>query len=1454
MLYDEAGRPIFKPAPVPVKETTTVPKTTTTKKTSKVSKVIENLKQSKKEGKSSEEALRSARDIIISQPTSSEKKSSSSSKVVKTVSSEQKAKIDAQLSWADTQSGGAPSIPTGGLSPIAQIVDDAKKGITPVERTFIESAPTTTTKGTSSTDTTSARRERLEGSQEFSSTIESMPIVETVVPRSETIPQVIKDVKIGIKPYERELIREDIDQTIDTGPKVTSGTQLRVQAIEDIGDTVEQYKAIDPRATYVYDSGETISGEKLKQQMSTGIKDYLLDTTKIKPGLYFELGGQQHRVNDATNIRSEYESAIEDINRQKLSTIRSITGHGEENIPEIIRDLGPSASKEYAKTVHSAQIGLISPEDASRQIQENFESRLKEGSSQSVSTAWMKKHGKFMSDGKEVTWDELKEQNPRIELKRYGGEFIVSTKPIDYEAWAEEQYKDMNPIVAGVRRGAATFLGGFGSTDYMHASQTGDPTDVRTQEKKLGKMINRWEYDTTHNIEKGDYLGVVSGIPAVTNILAPYGVGTVFGAAFKGAQLGTSFLISHGARHTGTALKYGLQGGALGLGAFGVAGVGADIYQTHQRDPDEATRKILKYGTQFASFGAGMSSGSEMVEHVVERAGDLLSRPSDMPKDVGKFRRLSSEKAKIRRDNLVKRLHEDKVTGRFAQLEKRMSPEQSVSESFIKARTKALQKGKVKTQKIIDAYKAYGKDAKVTRIQDVKSVLAGRNIYVKPDVWHRFTPEVPVSEFGGLLGSGKPTISATPEPIRLKTGIPLKTGGAKLTFSSRTLGKPITLYESPLPKSSHWWGALESDTGMRYPKMELEGKILESKLKPQTLENWGLKDNAFTIRETTTGIADVSYGAVKPYKVFDKKGGLRVPTFEETQEYLVKKSTSPVTRGRIHTEGTKVEDWDVFGEAGKKTIRKYKPGTQSKYGTGEQAPELAKYSKVLDVTIKKKGLTQKIQDIGQKAVREVKDLYHPEEIIEHVRQGESEYTIYKPSKWLPKTKVPKESLEGKTFRDLPASTKPSDAINVMRPVAKDGIYISGKTGKATLWYKNVEYEEIGKGIWKRVKKVKEETLPPKGTKIIEGQFDVIRPTKEGTIFKDVNTGEEVLQKDGRYFIKEGTGRNQHWVELKTKVYTKKEVRRYDLEQKMKQDLLDYEHPKLGPKWKDPWLAETQLRGSAKQKQKPRFELELKKKKKIKKIEESVGETESTYVEPSYQQEGQVSAGPESAFGTMTQRKSGWGGTSPVYSDDVYAVGVHKHWKDVVPSIKLLKPSIYGGRKVIPSSIKRNMNLPMRSPGYEYLTGFGVMNIPTNISGNLIAPIKGEIPIEKNKQDNFYGVTPVYKPDYVTDTTPTLDTGIIPDVAVDVGYKYTQIVTPDVATDVKVDYTTEKQYITKTLPPDVPEDELLKKKLPIKRFRKQKYGTGYKEKSYDVKDMWSVTKFKKPKYFSLAKKR
>lgn len=1351
----------------------------------------------------------------------------------------------------ETDKAGITSAPpktsgTQHISPIAQIVDDAKKGITPVERQIIEQVPSPS--ATTPSGTTTARRRKLEGTQEFSSVIEDKP---------EIVPQVIKDVSVGITPYERtflNVIDKDTEQMTDIGPKVTSGTQLRAQAIRDISDTVEQYKEIDPSAIYVYESGEQISGSKLKQQMGTGIKDYLLDTNKIKSGLYFEVGGKQHRVKDTTNIRSEYKSAIEDINKQKLSTIRSITGHGEENIPEIIRDLGPSASKEYSDTVHRAQIGLISSEDATKKIQESFEYRLKEGSSQSVSVAWMKKHGTFMSDGKEVTWDELREQNPKVELKRYGGEFIVSMKPIDYEAWTEKQYKGMNPIVAGVRRGAATFLGGFGSTDYMYASQTGDPTDVRTQQKKLGEIINKWEYDTTHNIEKGDYLGVIGGIPAMTNIVAPYGAGTVFGAAFKGAQLGTSFLVSHGARHTGTALKYGLQGGALSLGAVGVAGVGADIYQSHQRDPDEATRKVLQYGTQFASFGAGMRSGSEMTEYAVKRAGDLLSRPSDMPKDVSGFRRLSPKQAKTHKADLLKKLHEDKVMERFAKVEKRMSPEQTVSESFIKARTKAMGKGKIKTQKMIKAYEAYGKDAKVTRIQDLKSVLAGRNIYVKPDMWHRFAPEqVPVSEFGGLLGSGKSTMSATPEPIKLQPGIPLKTGGAKLVFSSRTLGKPITLYESPLPKSSHWWGSLESDTGMRHPKIELEGKILESKFKPETLDKFGLKTDAFTIRKTTTGIPEVSYGPIKSYRVFDKKGGTRVPTFEETQEYLVKKGTSPVTKGKIHTEGTKLEDWDVFGEAGKKTIRKYKPGTQSKYGTGEQAPELAKVLEEIKKP-KEKGLIDQIRDKGTK----IKEWYHPENIIEHVRRGKHKYTIYEPpglGKKTGITRVTKESVEGKTLRDIPASTKPSDAINVIRPVAKDGIYINGKTGKATLWYKNVEYEELGKGVWKRVKKLKDEAPLPKGTKIIEGKFDVIRPTKEGTIFKDVNTGEEVLQKGGKFFEHKVSKRGTvHLTELKTKVYTKKELRRYDLEQKMKQDLLDYEHPKLGPKWKEPWLAKTQLRGSSKQKQQPRFELELKKKKKIKKIEESVGETESKYVESSYQQGEQVSAGPESAFGSMTQKKSGWGGTSPVYSDDVYAVGVHKHWKDVVPSIKLLKPSIYGGRKVIPSSSKGNINLPIHSPGYKYLTGFGVMNIPTNVSGNLIMPIKGELPIERNEQDNFYGVTPVYKPDYITDTTPTIDTGVIPGTKVDVGQRTNQIVTPDVDQTMKVDYRTDKQYITKTIPPDIPEDDYDKKKLPIKMFRKKKYGIGYKEKTYDVKDMWSVTKFKKPKYFSLAKKR
>jgi len=91
----------------------------------------------------------------------------------------------------------------------------------------------------------------------------------------------------------------------------------------------------------------------------------------------------------------------------KLHFIRSITGHGKENIPEEVKALGPSAEREYAVTAYKTQRGIIPPERGREEIQSKFETRLKTGS-KPTSIRWMKQYGTFTSDEKEYTWSELK--------------------------------------------------------------------------------------------------------------------------------------------------------------------------------------------------------------------------------------------------------------------------------------------------------------------------------------------------------------------------------------------------------------------------------------------------------------------------------------------------------------------------------------------------------------------------------------------------------------------------------------------------------------------------------------------------------------------------------------------------------------------------------------------------------------------------------------------------------------------------------------------------------------------------------------------------------------------------------------------------------------------------------------------------------------------------------------
>ena len=292
---------------------------------------------------------------------------------------------------------------------------------------------------------------------------------------------------------------------------------------------------------------------------------------------------------------------------EKLHFIKSVTGHVEPGVPEQIKDLGRGATQDYFKTVSRVQMGFIPSDVGQAQLQTGVETRLKEGSLP-TSIRWMKEHGTFTSDDEIYTWSELKEKHPRLEIKRESGEFILYETPIDYGAWREEQYEGMHPIAAGIRRGTATLLGGFGSFDYMRAGHTGDPTNIKEQQRRIDAVINKWEYETTHNIETGNVLGVVAGIPAVSNIVLPYAGGVVLGHVHKGIMGASNILVQKGLVYTGKTLEYGTKVVEIGIGGAAVGVAGIDVYTTYQQDQDKALTKALTYGTQFLSFGSGFKS------------------------------------------------------------------------------------------------------------------------------------------------------------------------------------------------------------------------------------------------------------------------------------------------------------------------------------------------------------------------------------------------------------------------------------------------------------------------------------------------------------------------------------------------------------------------------------------------------------------------------------------------------------------------------------------------------------------------------------------------------------------------------------------------------------------------------------------------------------------------------
>jgi len=709
MLYDEAGRPIFKPAPVPVKETTTVPKTTTTKKTSKVSKVIENLKQSKKEGKSSEEALRSARDIIISQPTSSEKKSSSSSKVVKTVSSEQKAKIDAQLSWADTQSGGAPSIPTGGLSPIAQIVDDAKKGITPIERTFIESSPMGPVK-----QTTVPVSPKLPIAS-FTDMISSSPTQE-VMEKAKEAP-IILTKKDQIQWAEQELIREREEQRTSDFNKQqrkiealsnlyerTSGTTQNIlsrglQQAFISGDAIgnpttgnldlDKQIREDAYGTYgasqigvsksdwnkMQENFKAIESSKEGSQWTLGDKTYTREEAlklfsinvlnkEYSPSTSYDqfkssVGDQwQGTIFDAyerppnisprqwEELREEYtagEYSSDELNKKVISLQK----------PSFYRNTVGSdfvSDADYSRIMQQVSRGFISQDQANEQLG----SVLRENLSGSKDwKTWAEKNVTFGEEGEKISWSQMKNQEPALELT-IDKEGNIGTE-MDY---LSAQRKDMQEIGERAGVGGQIVKGVLDiGTQFPHVFSAGaeavwhNITTPLTKEtyqppsiaetifpplrlfsgtgERLQDKIFQGSYGISqaarHGHETGDwgsYASKTVGLesPLTTDILLP----AATGGAFAYLSRPGGFLLSTGAKmaaHGGVpaflakAAPYAL---VTGPSAFLGGQIGLMAAQEQKGElPSGATAgHIGRLGLQFTSMAAG-----------AQTMGDWLQKP-----------------------------------------------------------------------------------------------------------------------------------------------------------------------------------------------------------------------------------------------------------------------------------------------------------------------------------------------------------------------------------------------------------------------------------------------------------------------------------------------------------------------------------------------------------------------------------------------------------------------------------------------------------------------------------------------------------------------------------------------------------------------------------------------------------------------------------------------------------
>jgi len=208
----------------------------------------------------------------------------------------------------------------------------------------------------------------------------------------------------------------------------------------------------------------------------------------------------------------------------------------------------------------------------------------------------VKQYGKFtVADGKELTWTELKEQEPAMELRYKGGDVVAE---LDTLRWKQQKYEQLEKEKGyAARLGVAVpmaFRSVFDPKSYTSLLYGGYSKERYQRSLADIEYGISQKYGTfkpgakpTFEYAKGEILFS----PAYKNVVLPYVAGGFIGYVAKGIPAATTL--------GGKVLSKGIP---VAISTV----VGADIGYTYATEGGMVgTEKALGYGMQFTSAGVG---------------------------------------------------------------------------------------------------------------------------------------------------------------------------------------------------------------------------------------------------------------------------------------------------------------------------------------------------------------------------------------------------------------------------------------------------------------------------------------------------------------------------------------------------------------------------------------------------------------------------------------------------------------------------------------------------------------------------------------------------------------------------------------------------------------------------------------------------------------------------------